>query len=63
MGVLLRSSLLFRQPSQALGSISFLSVLGSRILRSTQGTRRQLLIQWEGLPELEATWEDEGDFV
>lgn len=43
--------------------LSLHRILGSQTLRSPRGDRRQLLIQWEGLPELEVTWEDELNFL
>lgn len=38
-------------------------VLGARNLQTPMGPRLQLLIQWQDLSELEATWEDEAEFT
>lgn len=33
------------------------------MLQTSVGPRKQLLLQWEGLPLLESTWEDEDSFL
>lgn len=39
-----------------------LSILGVRSLHNSRGTQQQILVQWQGLPELESTWEDTEQF-
>jgi hypothetical protein len=40
-----------------------LNILGARSVHTKKGKVQQLLVQWEGLPAREATWEDQNELL